>query len=471
MMKLDSVRVAGLWLSGAIAAGGLGFAVGVNEQVGFVATGVAIGLIALGAPATYWVAAALLASLTFRGLVTAGVLPSAATFADIGLAWGALAAALLRSVRPSRPLPSVSQLRWLALLAAASFLSAFFAATEPTRPILYVALLGQPFAIVAALILDPPSPTQRRTLVRLAVGLVVTQIPLALWQAATLGLGDAVQGTLAGAGAGAHTMSAVALVGAVWIAVSRHVRLGRRLALVAILLLIPFLADAKQVLLALPAIAVVGSWRRPKDVLLRAGAVVTALVLLFVVYPSGDTAASFLERAAAGRAGKAEVARLVWANAREDPVTLVVGNGPATTVSRAAFMTTDLLLRTHSPLHVFGLAPAQFAIHAEHAAADVSYGGTSFNSGQSSALGLFGDLGLVGTVAYVGLLLSLIPQLRRNRSPEAIAAAAGFAMFAVLGFVFDWWEQPPFSVFLATLAGLALATKPSASATTSIGQR
>ena len=40
--------------------------------------------------------------------------------------------------------------------------------------------------------------------------------------------------------------------------------------------------------------------------------------------------------------------------------------------------------------------------------------------------------------------------------------AAGFAMFAVLGVVFDWWEQPPFSVFLAVLAGLAL-TEPNQS--------
>ena len=32
-------------------------------------------------------------------------------------------------------------------------------------------------------------------------------------------------------------------------------------------------------------------------------------------------------------------------------------------------------------------------------------------------------------------------------------------MFALLGFVFDWWEQPPFSVFLAVLAGLALSER------------
>jgi hypothetical protein len=37
-----------------------------------------------------------------------------------------------------------------------------------------------------------------------------------------------------------------------------------------------------------------------------------------------------------------------------------------------------------------------------------------------------------------------------------MVAAGAWAMFAVLGFVYDWWEQPPFSVFLAVISGLAL---------------
>jgi hypothetical protein len=449
-------RLLGVWLLAAAAAPALGFAIGVDEDVGFVATAVALGVLALGAPAAAWAAAALVAALTFRGLVSAGLLPPVATFVDIGLAWGALGAALLRGVRPSHRFPPVPHLRWLAVLTVAAFLSALFAGTELARPLLYLALLGQPFALAGALMLDPPSPALRRTLLRVALALVVVQVPIALWQGATGGVGDAVQGTLAGAGAGAHTMSAVVAVGAIWIAVDARRRPWVRLSLAAVLLAIPFLADAKQVILALPAIAAIGSWRRPRDIALRLGAVGVALALLFVVYPSGDTAAGFLERASAGQSGKGEVAQLVWQNAREDPAVLALGSGPATTVSRAAFMTTDLLLRADSPLRAFHLEPARFALGAERAANDVSWGGTSFNSGQSSALGVFGDLGLLGALAYGVLVVSLIVRLRRMHSPEALAAAAGFAMFAVLGVVFDWWEQPPFSVFLAVLAGLAL---------------
>ena len=59
-------------------------------------------------------------------------------------------------------------------------------------------------------------------------------------------------------------------------------------------------------------------------------------------------------------------------------------------------------------------------------------------------------------MAYAGLLLSLLLRLRKVTSPEGVAAASGFAVFLVLGLLFDWWEQPPLGVFLGVLAGLAL---------------
>ena len=120
-------------------------------------------------------------------------------------------------------------------------------------------------------------------------------------------------------------------------------------------------------------------------------------------------------------------------------------------------MTTDLFQEPGSPLAVLGLKPAALAVEAERTALAVSGGGTSFNSGTSSALGVLGDLGIFGLLAYAGLFLSLFVRLRRETSAEGVAAAAGFALFLVLGFVFDWWEQPPFGVFIGVLAGLSLS--------------
>jgi hypothetical protein len=150
----------------------------------------------------------------------------------------------------------------------------------------------------------------------------------------------------------------------------------------------------------------------------------------------------------------------LWEKLESDPSSVAFGKGPAETVSRAAFMTTDLFQTEGSPLSVLGLAPASLATEAADTALATSGGGTSLNTGTSSALGVLGDLGVFGIVVYAGLCLSVFLRLRRSRSPEGIAAACGFALFLVLGLIDAWWEQPPIGVFIAVLAGLAL-TDPS----------
>ena len=79
-----------------------------------------------------------------------------ATYVDLPLAWGALAVGLLKR-RPSSPLLT-RHLRWLAALGLAVVLAWAFHPSEVLRPVLYLALLGEPFAIVGALLADPPSP-------------------------------------------------------------------------------------------------------------------------------------------------------------------------------------------------------------------------------------------------------------------------------------------------------------------------
>ena len=116
-------------------------------------------------------------------------------------------------------------------------------------------------------------------------------------------------------------------------------------------------------------------------------------------------------------------------------------------------MTTPGYVRSGSPLTKIGLAPATIPARLM-LSFDVSHGGSSFNSGTSSTLGVLGDLGLLGFLAYCALLGSLFIRLRHETSPEGVAAASGFAMSMILGLVYDWWEQPPFGVLLACLAGL-----------------
>jgi hypothetical protein len=427
-----------------------GFLVYANSQIALILVLTAIGCTALGQPASRWLAAALAATLTFKWLGTIGVLPTTATYADMFFAWGALTSALLR--RQTSPREAKRPLLLLILLSLSMAVSAAFNNTEPLRPVVYLILLGTPFVAATALLIDPPTPRDRRLLERTFLVLLIVQIPLALRQAASAGANaDVVQGTLIGAGAGAHVISAIVVLGAFWVLYDEARPRLVRLAVALPLLVIPFLADAKQVILAAPAALLVGNWRGIRDVIFRIAAVAAAVTVLLALLPAGRTAASFLANAQESQGGKEAASRTVLNTITSEPSTLVVGLGPAESVSRAAFMTTPLLLGEESPLHVLGLEPASLP-----ATVTTDAEGTSFDTGLSSALGVLGDIGLLGSLAYALLLLSFFLALRRSRSPATVPATAGLAMFVVLGLVFDWWEQPPFTVTVGVLLGLAL---------------
>ena len=450
------------WAAIVVASLALGAGIAVNLQVAFILVVTLVGLASLAAPAGAWVLCALVAAVTFRGFVQLGVMPSVATFLDLPLAWGALMVGLLKRRGDLRLLGA--HLRWLLLLVLAIVLAWAFHRSEALRPIAYLALLGEPFAVIGALIADPPSPRLRVALERTMIALLLVQIPLAALQLVTLGPADHVQGTLYGAGAGAHVISGVIVVGALWILArgsGRGLTGAARVPIVLALLVIPFVADAKQVILAMPALLLASVSGGGRLLSAARGVIVVASVVALFALGAGAATENFLNKSGEGQGGKEATAEFVWKQLRDDPASMTFGKGPAETVSRAAFMTTGLFQRGDSPLATLGLQPATLAIEAQGTALAASGGGSSFNGSTSSALGVLGDLGIFGLLVYVGLLASLFVRLRRVRSPEGIAAAGGVVMFLVLGLFFDWWEQPPFGVFIGTLAGLAF-TAPDA---------
>jgi hypothetical protein len=428
-------------------------------QVAVVCVALVVGLAAFAAPTAAWVAAALVAALTFKGLTTLGVMPSAVTFFDIPLAWGALAVALMR--RRHLPQSATLPVGLLIGLSVTVAFSGLFGHSELARPFLYLALLAQPLAVVAAMLIDPPSQKARRSLMGILICLLVIQVPLSYGQVAQGGFGDGVRGTLLGAGAGAHVLSGVAVLGIIWLLARQPIGRAASLSLAALLAPIPFFADAKQVIFALPFTLFVARWTDVRQTVARAAVVGAALLVLLVAIPAGQTALGFLQRADSGQSGKEGSFDVVWSESKSDPASILFGQGPAATVSRAAFLTTDALLAADSPLRAFGLAPAPIASAAHLRAQLQSGGGTSFNSGLSSMLGVFGDIGLIGLVVYSAYWIAIGMRLRRRKTQEADAALAGLVMFVILGGVFDWWEQPPFTVTLAVLIGLALTNSTS----------
>jgi hypothetical protein len=327
--------------------------------------------------------------------------------------------------------------------------------TELQRPILYFLLIGHPFALVAALSIYPPSQGDVRRLGALLVSLGLIQVPIAVFQALTYGLSDPVQGTLLGKGAGAHLLGGYSILVAAWIlAQAERVRLSTVLPPIALVAL-PILADAKAPMLAAVPVAIALSSKLRSSI--RGLPIIGAVIAMLAAYPAGTAAVRFLERALQGQWGKAAGFSMVAQAMGQSPASVLFGLGPASTVSRTAFMTTDLLLREDSPLRAFDLTPAPLPLAAEAAAVQASGGATSFNSAQSSAIGILGDLGLIGAIAYITLVFRIIGGLLRSGTLEGRVVTGLWGMFFVLGIVFDWWEEPPFTVPLAILTGLALA--------------
>ena len=438
----------------------VGAAVPTNQNLAFAILVGALSFFVLLVQPWTIVMMAVFSVLTFKGMSTLGIVPSISSFLDIPLVWSALGAAILRVKlldRQTMNSDGRSLLVALGALAASALLSSVINQTEILRPILYIALLGQPFALIAALAIASPSPAAYTRLRTVTAGLLLIQIPFTFFQAAAYGFGDEVKGTLVGAGAGHHVVGAICLTGAIWVFANSRSPLTIRTPLALMLIAVPFLSDAKQVILAAPAMLLVSGWRKRLSTGVTKAALISMLLLIMLVaLPAGEAALQFLRQGAEGRGGKSAALRFIANEINSNPMQLVVGLGPGTTVSRTAFMTTDLLLLEDSPLRSLNLKPAEIAIRAEAEAERLSGGRTSFNSAQSSAIGLFGDLGILGSVSFSLLLFRTFRYLRKGSHPElAVAAASGWAIYTALGFVFDWWEQPPFTVFIATLAALS----------------
>jgi len=428
------------------------------------------GLATLRLPPAGWIGLALASSWLIRLATETGLAPRPLAFLDFPLVIGGLVVAIAgrsevrdESVEWARRLV-VSML----VVIGAMTISWTLNLSEPQRLIAGILLLLEPFLALVAMAVSPPSAAWRSRLTRLIIGIGVLQVPVALLQRAGSSNPDDIRGTLWGAGAGAHVMTGGLLLSAlvVW-AVSRSKVAAAPLIIGT--LVIGTIADAKQVLfvapLALVAMTLVSRptgeavrrWTRP---LLA----VTAVVAIAVTanYRVSAHAVDVVQRTVAYRGGKIAVADSLLGRLKSDPTAMVVGFGPGETVSRFAYLTTPLLLKQGSPVQFLGIRQgrltADLNLVAEQTQQEV--GGSSFTYGQSSALGVLGDYGIVGSSALVFLVLTILRAVLRSKDPLARPAVAGWAMLIPLAFVFDWLEQPPFMLMLVVVTALAVVPSP-----------
>jgi hypothetical protein len=412
-----------------------------------------------------WVTGALVVTMFTEVLARAGVLPDIATFADFGFVYVGLMAALigggLRWTRVTKRLSFA-----LATFLLVACMSAILHQDEVLRPLVAFSIWAESFVLLLLLLLDPPTAAERRRLLLCFGALIAIQLPFAVVQAATLGPGDTVKGTTSSA----HTVGALAGLGGLVVVTwgfDRSVRIGLLclLATVPYLVVVPLLADAKQVTFAFPVavLVLVATTRQVSRKIMIAGLLATIVVYLTTSTPAGQLATGFLDHAASGNSGKVAALGAAFDEMRTEWVNVVFGLGPANGLSRTAQLTADThALREGAPLGRLHLKPSELATQAE-AQAQIARGldDTSFNSAISSATGLITDFGIVGVVVFVWLLASvLIPLIERRREVLARVALAGWAMSVPLALTFDWWEQPPFMIPLAVLSGLAILSAP-----------
>jgi hypothetical protein len=416
----------------------------------------ALGLAVLGltVPPCYWAAAAVVMAVCSRALAAIGLLPESGIYFDVPLAFAAFAFAALTASSRS---PTA---RWVALgvggLAGAVVASGTLSGSSLLEWLLSFALLASPFAVIASILLTPPSPPERKALIITLLALAVIQVPISIVQAIQASHPDEVQGTFIGSAAGAHLVGAITTVAAFWLIA--RARSGLYLVGAAALLLVPFLSDAKQVIAVAPvAFAALAVWYPPGR---RAVWMRTIVLLGCVAFVASIPIALNLsysrhvvERAVSSESGKARAANAIERDLTSNFGGLLFGAGPAQTVSHSALLATVAQEDPESPLAQLDLAPSELL-------QDINgLEGSSVANPPSSALGVFGDLGLLGAVTYYAVIGCLLLAAWRLRTSEAAAAAAALALFVVLGVASTWPEQTGFSLYVALFVGLALSSE------------
>jgi len=425
-----------------------------------------------GRPVT-WIALAITVSWTSRLLTVTGSAPRFLDFMDFPLVLVAFVFAGVRYLDSDRRLtPAQRKIgRRLLLVTVVIALSwAFNDLAEPQRLVAGWVLALEPFLLLVAVMITPMTVRERRMLVVLTASLLCLQLPFSLGQILGGGTADSVKGTLLAAGAGHHVSAGGLAIGFFILAKQRVPKL-LAAAFGALALFVAVVADAKQVLFVLPlallVLGISGRKRRTGASLvggLAAGAIMaTVSVYALLSYQASSTALDFVDRSTTNQTGKVAVAQTLWGDISGSAVGLVFGLGPGETVSRFSFLTTPALLKEGSPVTLLGLDPSRGAERYDDIAFSGPFTGeSSFTSAQSSALGILGDYGLAGVVAFGALVLAVIGALRRAEDRRLRSSAlASWALLLPLAIVFDWLEQPPFTLAVMLITGLALRQESS----------
>lgn len=432
---------------------------------------VVIALPLVNARPAVWVALALIIPWTSRLLTTTGLAPRALDFLDFPIVLIAFVVAGIEFLGSKRALqPSTRRILGAVLVSVAVIAISwgFQDRAEPARLVAALVLALEPFLLLIAIVLMPMTDRERKALTYITLGLLCVQLLFSGIDIVVFGeVSDDVKGTLLESGAG-HHVSAGGLALAVFLLVGLRARTPVIVAFGVLALTVTIVADAKQVLFVLPLAALVlgiAQTNRRSILSVVVGIVVGALMAgaagyAIYSYQASDTALQFIDQTNADDTGKQAVLPALWTDISASPDKLVFGLGPGESVSRFAFLTTASLIKAGSPVTILGLHVSRGADKYN----DVAFAGkfqnqSSFTSAQSSALGVLGDYGLAGVAAF-GLMIAMVLRaiMRSPHRGMRAAALASWVLLLPLAVVFDWLEQPPFTLAVVMISGLAIRT-------------
>jgi hypothetical protein len=418
-----------------------------------------------------WIALAVTITWTSRLLTVVGSAPRFLDFLDFPLVLIAFLFAGVRFLGGRRTLDKDHARIGHCLLLATIVVTlswAFNDLHEPQRLIAGWVLAVEPFLLLMAVLLAPLTVREHRFLTILLAVLLCGQLAFSSVQIALGAVADEVKGTLFAAGAGHHVSAGGLILGFFLLSRMGYPRF------VAVLygagaLFAAIVADAKQVLFVVPpailVLAITGRKRSTGGATIAA--VLSGLVMAagsayaLVSYQASSTALDFVDRSSTNGTGKFAVVSALASDLSSTPTNLIFGLGPGESVSRFAFLTTPALLKEGSPVTLLGLHASRGSDKYNDIAFSGPFtGNSSFTSAQSSIMGIVGDYGIAGGLTFVLLIAVIMVAIRQTPQRELRSAAlAAWALLLPLAVIFDWLEQPPFTLAVVLMTGLALRAR------------
>lgn len=447
----------------------VGTSVAAGPIVGVLAVGIVIVLVVVRSSGPVGL---ILLGLLLAWLARAGQLVELPTeflsFADLGLV--ALAFALTLGSPRVDDVPFGLK-SGLLLFALVGITSVALVGAPPVQTTLGILLYVEPFMAIFVVI-RCASHFSRRQCMQVITLVIAIQAIFATVQWLLIGTGDAMQGSLIGSGAGAHLVGASLLLGAMifWQKSGWTPRFGWVLLFFTVLIAV---ADAKQVWIMMPlAIAILYMKARPTGQsaqfsevrlsrVMAASLTATIVAIPLTALLIRTYIGKIIELTLASGGGKLAVLELLASDLSRNAVDLTVGFGAGETVSRLGWILTPTGGYSESPLANLGLTESEGAQRYQFAAISRGYvGESSLSSSLSSFFGVLGDFGLLGLLAYLIAVSSVIRRLWRSPDVLAAPALALLACLLVLGVVSDWLEQTPITLLMGVVAGLAMGGVP-----------